>query len=78
MSIVDFTCGINPAASVRKPDVHKDKVGTVSGYLRNSVTGGSCYGANLVTKLNHQHCEIHGDKRFVLGNQDSHLAMRRI
>jgi len=45
MSIVDFTCGINPAASVRKPDVHKDKVGTVCGYLRNSVTGGSCYGA---------------------------------
>jgi hypothetical protein len=65
----------NPAASLRKPDVYEDHIGTMRGCVRDSVSCARSNGANLVAKLQHKHFEMHGSKSFIFDDQDPHASL---
>ena len=74
IAAMDLARRVNPAAAFRKPDVHKNYIGTMGRRMGDGVTRRRCDRTNLVTKLHHKDFEVHRDESFVLDNQDLHLS----
>jgi len=66
MARIKFVRSIDPAASVRQPNIHKGDMGRVQCGAFDCFGSACRYGADLVTEAGNQCFQIKGDKDLIL------------